>query len=238
MSDPHALARAQLLTTKIKLLEKREGSVLLVEGEIGSGKTELLRRFVHATLPGTARVVCTAGSPFDRTSVLGVWKGIFRQLLDAVCITGFAEAHQDAVRKLLVQHIPEALPYAPLLNEVLQLNPGFEETKESKDVEGEEKLSDVRKLLLHLLRGLTDIHSKHGSKIVIVIDDAFYLDSESWRLAYGIATEGAIPPASSANFKKGGGGSRDSRPMRRTEWNGRWDDLGCPEEVETGSQNL
>ena len=77
--------RLRLLEHKIKLLEKREGSGMLIEGEIGSGKTTTLSRFVTTTLPKTATIYCTAGSPFDggkfASTAFGVWWIIVLQYL-------------------------------------------------------------------------------------------------------------------------------------------------------------
>lgn len=61
------------------------GSVILLEGLPGSGKTEVLSGFAARTLPRTAVIHFTAASPYQAKKPFGGWSIVLQQYLDTLC---------------------------------------------------------------------------------------------------------------------------------------------------------
>lgn len=77
--------RMRLLEHKIALITKQVGSVVILEGLPGSGKTEMLSVFTARTLPHTAPIQFTAASPFQAKQRFGGWSMVLQQYLDSLC---------------------------------------------------------------------------------------------------------------------------------------------------------
>ena len=81
------VARSKLLEKKIKLVDQGRGGVVILEGEPGSGKTELIAGFVAKTLPQTSEIYITHGNPFcGHVKAFGVWGVVLQQFLDALVL--------------------------------------------------------------------------------------------------------------------------------------------------------
>ncbi|CAN0597505.1 unnamed protein product, partial [Laminaria digitata] len=59
------------------------GSVLLLEGLPGAGKTEVLSVFTARTLPRKALIHFTAASPYHSNKGFGGWSMVLQQYLDS-----------------------------------------------------------------------------------------------------------------------------------------------------------
>ena len=203
-----ARLRFKLLEKKIALVERGEGSAVVIEGEVGAGKTTALCRFVALTLPKAVPIYCTSGSPFERTALLGVWWMVLRQQLDthinavtesAAAGLGAARraAREDSIRSLLGARAAHLLPFVALLNTGLGVS--FEHTDQSRaleapgaaDKEGEAALKKqrrVRRVRVDMLVALLRANA-HKHKCVVIIDDALYLDPASWDVALALASK-------------------------------------------------
>ena len=54
-------------------------SVVLIEGDFGMGKTELLNNFVMNILPGKCSVFSSTGNPFTRSQAYIAWGDVATQ---------------------------------------------------------------------------------------------------------------------------------------------------------------
>lgn len=79
-----AQSRISLLQHKIALLATKTGSVVLLEGLPGSGKTEALSVFAARTMPRTALIHFTAASPYHASKSFGGWSMVLQQYLDSL----------------------------------------------------------------------------------------------------------------------------------------------------------
>ena len=77
-------SRISLLQYKIALVQDQVGSVVLLEGLPGAGKTELLSVFTARTLMRTALTHFTAASPYNTKQSFGSWSMVLQQYLDRV----------------------------------------------------------------------------------------------------------------------------------------------------------
>lgn len=69
---------------KIALVTRQVGSVLLLEGLPGAGKTEVLSVFTARTLPRKALIHFTAASPYHSNKGFGGWSMVLQQYLDSL----------------------------------------------------------------------------------------------------------------------------------------------------------
>jgi hypothetical protein len=76
----------------MELLAIRRSSVLVIEGDFGMGKTELLVNFAQSVLPSRSTIFCAGGNPFTRAMPYVVWGDILTQYLVKfqVCFGRFA----------------------------------------------------------------------------------------------------------------------------------------------------
>ncbi len=193
-------AQLVLLQMKASLVLEHKGGVVLLEGAPGVGKTNLLSRFAAKTLPQTTSVHFTASSPFGYGGgPYDPWGALLGQLLDisaqnqdcsaaAASYDGLAEENvtdshststlrEQALLKEL-QGYPSLLMRAYLVNDILGTaipKPDNERDGENISVESSRKWT--LEILLHLLRCM----SEH-QKMLMIIDDAHYLDQDSWEL--------------------------------------------------------
>jgi hypothetical protein len=74
------VVKRRLLQKKIRLVDEGQGGVVVIEGEPGCGKTEVLANFVARVLPNTAAVYFTHGAAFcGHVRAFGVWGVVVQQ---------------------------------------------------------------------------------------------------------------------------------------------------------------
>jgi len=130
------VARRGLLEQKIKLVNDKKSSVTIVEGEPGSGKTEVLANFVARCLPNTAPIYVTTGSPFfGHAPHCGVWATVIQQYLDLV-IAHEAKANPSKPESTKVKPVGITSRYFPRGNGKKQeLSPPTTQSVEEKRAE-------------------------------------------------------------------------------------------------------
>eukprot|EP00903_Cladosiphon_okamuranus_P016576 g15291.t1 len=246
-------SRISLLQHKIALVAHKTGSVLLLEGLPGSGKTEALSVFAARTMPRTALIHFTAASPYHANKSFGGWSMVLQQYLDSLHkleagreredLSGHSNGHSGVRRpsvppgsggeqangasilgqkplghrdRMLQQELelfPEMHAYAFLVNDVLgtslpnnvvtrhhssasSSSTSVDGMNESDDDDYEESSSVGHKQKLRLLILLQLVKNMASTKRrVVVIDDAQFLDKESWTLALHVATGGPMGTA-------------------------------------------
>ncbi len=163
-----------------KLIDDRESSVALIEGEAGIGKSTLV-----AALQGIARAreLTTwlgAALAIERSTPYFAWRAVYRQLfrLDA-------NDPPEAQRRQVLGRLafdPELEPLAPLLDSVLALD--FPPTARTADLFGETRASATNALLVRLLAQATE-----RAPLQLILEDCHWLDSASWSLARAAAEQ-------------------------------------------------
>lgn len=83
MKRNESQSRICLLQHKIALHQKT-GSVVLLEGMPGAGKTEALSVFAARTMPRSALIHFTAASPYHVNKKFGGWQMVLQQYLDSL----------------------------------------------------------------------------------------------------------------------------------------------------------
>lgn len=78
----HLGAMGRLISAKVALCSKRQGSCVIVEGGFGTGKTTILRKFALQTMQHRTSVFVGTANPFERMNPYGVWGQILTRYVD------------------------------------------------------------------------------------------------------------------------------------------------------------
>jgi hypothetical protein len=68
---------------------------MIVEGDFGMGKTELLNNFVLNILPGKCTILSSSGNPFSRSQPFVAWIDIVTQYLVKFQVRGLGVVCMD-----------------------------------------------------------------------------------------------------------------------------------------------
>lgn len=196
-------AERDLLTAHLQTLLRGTGGIVVIEGEAGIGKSRLveeLLRQAHAL--GVVGWLGIA-SAIDKSTPYHAWRPIFKQLFNLETLpddpvlrrahvqqqleTKFAPPQETTILQVKVGPAGEVRPtsyfaqLAPLLNPVLSLD--WPENEITKHMTGKVRADNTHELLLHLLHQVV----RQDGEIMLVLEDAHWLDSASWALALLVA---------------------------------------------------
>lgn len=160
----------RLLRDALQALLAKKKSTILIEGEAGIGKSQLVARFIAMARQANVPVLLGAGDPIGRRTVYHAWRPVFQDLFELPETIG-TRALQDQVIARLPQ-TGQFLERAPLLNAVLPIN--LPENELTAQMTGELRASNTVDLMSGLLA--------QRSGYVLILEDAHWLDSASWAL--------------------------------------------------------
>ncbi len=177
--------RERLAAALAALEHGRRGSVIAVEGQAGIGKSALARELIARTQSSIVRGMVANGSALERATPFYAWRAVFSRLLDLQPdgAPDPAGPAPDPAQSLLRAMPLDLRSRAALLHDVLGL-----------DLPGDDKLGQMspasradatRVLAAELLR-----HYARQSPLLIVVEDAQWLDSASWGLIDAVRTGG------------------------------------------------
>jgi class 3 adenylate cyclase/tetratricopeptide (TPR) repeat protein len=161
-----------------------EGGVLVLEAEAGLGKSQLAAIALREAQALGLSAYMGLGESIEKGTPYHAWQPIFTQLFQLEAGTrGSAPltqplARTEAWRKRVytrLQPDPEAMRLAPLLNSVLPLD--LPDNEITMQLSGELRISNTRDLLFRVLHMATA-----GAPMLLVLEDAHWLDSASWAL--------------------------------------------------------
>jgi len=150
-----------------------ESPIILIDGAAGVGKSLLVQElFVRAGSLGTEKIVSlfSNGDAIEQSTPYFVWRAIFERL-----IRWDAADEINPAERVISQLEPAARPLAPLLNAVLPVN--LPENDLTEQLRGETRQENTHQLLVQVIRKALD-----GRPLLLVIDDAHWVDSASWAL--------------------------------------------------------
>jgi class 3 adenylate cyclase/tetratricopeptide (TPR) repeat protein len=166
------------LHAQLEALRGGRGGVVVLEGEPGIGKSQLIADLVdRAGSLGVSTLVGAADS-IERSSPYRAWRPLFQTLFNSLeCCND--EARLTQILEWLGDD-PERQLLAPLLNSVLPLD--LPENELTTPMTGQVRLDNTNDLLLGLL-----CRASERGPTLFVIDDAHWMDSASWALALKVA---------------------------------------------------
>lgn len=158
-----------------------QSGILVIEGEAGIGKSLLVSDLVGqaagfgATGDGPAlRVFSGYGDAVEQSTPYHAWRPIFEQLFG---LAGRDSGSPPAAwPEAVVETIePDLRHLAPLLNAVLPLE--LPETPLTEQISGEARQDAIHQLLVSAMRPIAA-----ATPLILILDDAHWLDSVSWTL--------------------------------------------------------
>lgn len=150
------------------------GSVVVVEGEAGIGKSRLLRNLAERATSLGIRVLAGSGSAIEQTTPYFGWRPI---LMEALELGGVVANPGPRRRHVLRWFRSASLPLedAPLLNAVMGLQ--LPVTDEISGLPDEVRAHRARSLLLDMMAVAAG-----PEPALILLEDGHHLDSASWDL--------------------------------------------------------
>ena len=153
-----------------------ESLVLLIEGEAGIGKSQLVAEILEEARGSGFEAFVGNGDAVEQSSPYFAWRRIIRSALNGA-ISGHSNTiTQDAVISRLQGLDPDLVRVAPLLNTILATD--IPENDLTKSMSGEVRADNTNRLLASIL-----VWRASMKPLVIVLDDAHWLDSASMSLA-------------------------------------------------------
>jgi class 3 adenylate cyclase/tetratricopeptide (TPR) repeat protein len=181
--------QAELEAIGAALEEARAGSrrILLMDGEAGIGKSRLVEELRRLAGEGGFSCLVGAADSIERHTPYRAWRDLLLVLFDLDGLEDLAKRRERVLER--VEAIDSALvDRAPLLNDVLELD-----LPESRLTRGYD--SEVRQESLAALIGELLLDRTATCPLVLIIEDAHWMDSLSWELVVSVARTLANRPA-------------------------------------------
>jgi class 3 adenylate cyclase len=173
------------LAERLRALEEHTSGLVVIEGEPGIGKSRLLADLLERAHARGVRNLTGAGDAIEKTTPYHAWRPIFAELMG---LAGGEDVEQRRTRVLAhVQIDPALARLAPLLNSVLPLD--LPDNELTAQLTGEVRADNTRQLLVQLLQPPAATPAGRAAPLLIVLDDAHWLDSASWALARQVVAQ-------------------------------------------------
>ncbi len=149
--------------------------VLIIEGEAGIGKSRLVDELKRAVRERGLTGLLGNGQSIEQQTPYRAWRDVFNSYFDLDSVKD-RETSRKRVESLVQQLIPEHARRLPVLNDVLGLD--IPENELTQSLDANLRAQNVMLVLTALLRAWTN-----ERPLVLVLEDAHWLDGLSWQLA-------------------------------------------------------
>ena len=152
---------------------------LVIEGEAGIGKSRLVDELKRAARERGLTGLIGYGQSIEQQTPYRAWRDVFNSYFELDTVTD-ANERRARVESLVAQLIPEHAPRLPVLNDVLGLD--IPENELTRSFDANLRQQNVTLVLTALLRAWTN-----ERPLVLILEDAHWLDGLSWNLAMQVA---------------------------------------------------
>ncbi len=167
------------LSEALEQIEAGNNQLLLISGEAGIGKSRLVAEFTRLRRTCDLAGLLGAGQNIEQHTPYRAWRDVFTTYF-ALSHLSDAQGRQTRVQHIVQEVTPTQLERLPLLNDVLDL--GFPDTPLTATLDPALRHKSLVAFLLALLRAWMI-----EQPLVLVIEDAHWLDSLSWDLVVQVA---------------------------------------------------
>jgi class 3 adenylate cyclase len=173
-------AEREAVAGQLAALRGGAGGCLVIEGEAGIGKSRLVRELLAQARGIGVEALVGAGLAVESGTPYFAWRPVLQQLFgldrpaDELDAEGRQRWRQLVLGQIEAEH-PELLRAAPLLNAALPLD--IPENDLTSQLSGHLRADNTDELVAALLAGRV-----RRGPLALVIEDAHWLDSASWRL--------------------------------------------------------
>ncbi len=154
---------------------------VLIEGEPGVGKSRLLIEWLYRAEQEGAATFLGHGDSLETATLYFAWRPIFERLFEVDSLTPPAIAQRRIERR--IGDFPDLAEWAPLLRAVLPVD--LQDNDLTLHMTGRVRGENTRRLLVELLAA-----EARRRPLVVMLDDAQWLDSASWELVELAAQRG------------------------------------------------
>lgn len=161
------------LTGRLDQLLAGQGSVVLVEGITGIGKSIHVRTLEERARLGGVRIVPGIAEAIEARTPYFVWKSVLRQLIGLAASSSGDEIEDSRSVVDYLRGIGMEPDLAPLLNPVAGLK--LPETGITEGLSGKARAERTHAFIAGILRAAAGL-----SPVMIVLENAQWLDSASW----------------------------------------------------------
>ncbi|MCP4363424.1 MAG: AAA family ATPase [Chloroflexi bacterium] len=176
----------RILTEQLQALGDGEtaGSVIIIEGEAGIGKSRLVTELLQQAQAMSVPFFLGAGDAIEKNATYHPWRSIFWNFFDLAALSEvkshtvgrLSEMQRSHVLTQLAETVPELERLTPLLNAVLPLD--LPDSELTAQMSGEVRADNTHKLLVGLLKARAK-----ATPLLLILEDVHWLDSASWALA-------------------------------------------------------
>jgi class 3 adenylate cyclase/tetratricopeptide (TPR) repeat protein len=167
------------LTTRVQDLAAGLGGIVLIEGDAGIGKSRLIDEMRGQAEALGLPALLGAGDAVEKAASYHAWRAVFSQLLHLDAVADPAARRAQVLAALGTD--ARLLRLAPLLNDVLPLD--LPDNALTSPMSGEVRGGNIRDLLLRLVQARA-----RQMPLLLIIEDAQWLDSASWALTQAVST--------------------------------------------------
>lgn len=159
------------------------GGALLIEGEAGIGKSALLSYARSLAVEAGLTALAGAGSPVELPPY-HAWRSVFAELIPLLAPAGARRSAETSLAQLVHAALAELdlAHYTPLLSAVLPLS--LPDTQRTAPLVGQVRADNTRDLLARLVE-----RAAAASPLLLVFEDAQWLDASSWSLLQAVAEQ-------------------------------------------------
>jgi len=164
-----------------QLVKERRGGMIIIEGDAGIGKSRLVEELADRARNSGAECFVGAGDAIEQATLYHAWKPVFMQMIDLYSVPENVTKRRKHVLSWFKEAGKDVEKHAPLFSAIAPLDIPDNET--TSILGGQVRAETTREFLSQIVA-----HKMKSSPLVIVIEDAHWLDSSSWALAARIAT--------------------------------------------------
>ncbi len=157
-----------------------ENRVLIIEGEAGIGKSRLVTELTRLAKERGLVWLSGAGQDIEQQTPYRAWRDVLTFYFRGLEKIALPKSRQEHIETMVREFAPDQVARIPLLNAVLDL--GFPDTDLTASLDPQLHQQGLIALLLGLLRAWAV-----EKPLVLIMEDAQWLDSLSWTLTVEVA---------------------------------------------------